>query len=136
MDESPDTMPVTDGQAQGRGVRKELSRAMVRLLKEYYGKGPTHAKTYLNDDTVLVLLRGGFTQVEETLLQGGERDAVMSQRAAFQRVMRPKFEEMIHDLTGRKVVAYISGNHQDPDVMSELFILDTTDLFMDLSATA
>lgn len=121
----------TSSPQQNHDVRRQLARGLVHLLKEFYGKGPTHSKAYLNDDTILILLRGGFTQVEETLLQGGERTAVMDQREAFQRVMRPKFEKMIYELTGRKVVAYISGNHQDPDVMSELFILDTTDLFED-----
>ncbi len=102
---------------------------MVQLHKEFYGKGPTHAKSYVNDDTILILMRGGFTQVEETLLAGGMGDSVIQQRIAFQKVMRPRFEEMIYEVTGRTVVAFLSGNHQDPDVLSELFILDTTDLF-------
>lgn len=110
-------------------LRRELSRRMVSLHKEFYGKGPTQTKTYLQDDTILILMRGGFTQVEETLLAGGHGNAVIQQRMAFQEVMRPKFEEMIYEVTGRTVVAFISGNHQDPDVLAELFILDGTDLF-------
>ena len=131
MAAAPHVDPETGTGEQKHGVRKDLSRSMVHLFKEFYGKGPSHAKAYLNDDAILILLRGGYTQVEETLLRGGESDAVVQQRDAFQRVMRPKFEEMIFELTARKVVAFISGNHQDPDVMSELFILDSTDLFTD-----
>lgn len=113
----------------GGDVRRELARGMVHLHKEFYGKGPTHAKTYVNDDTIMILMRGGFTRVEETLLEGGQGSAVVQQRIAFQQVMRPRFEELIKRVTGRDVVAFMSGSHQDPDVLAEIFILDTTDLF-------
>ena len=52
-------------------VLTAVSDGMVALLKEYYGRGPTQAKTYYHDDLVVCLLRGGFTRVEQTLLDGG-----------------------------------------------------------------
>jgi uncharacterized protein YbcI len=110
-------------------VRRDLARRMVHLHKEFYGKGPTHAKAYLNDYTIVILMRGGFTRVEETLLGGGHGDAVNNQRLAFQEVMRPRFEEMIYEVTGRRVVAFMSGSHQGPDVLAEIFILDSSDFF-------
>lgn len=100
-----------------------ISRRVVGLHKEYYGKGPTKAKTYLQGDLVVVLLRGGFTRVEETLLQEGRRDDVMRQRQAFQDVMVERFKAVVAEETGRKVVAFMSANHQGPDMSAELFVL-------------
>ena len=105
-------------------ILANISRRIVQLHKEYYGKGPTRAKTYYIDNVVLVMLRGGYTRVEETLLRSGRRRAVMEQRAEFQEVMGSRFREVIRDETGRDVTAFISGNHQDPDILLEVFILE------------
>src|SRR6478609_8920642 len=101
---------------------------MVSLLKEYYGRGPTQAKTYYHDDLVVCVLRGGFTRVEQTLLEGGRGSAVIEQRMAFQELMCDRFEAVIEDATGRPVIGFMSGNQQDPDLMCEVFILAPTDL--------
>lgn len=106
----------------------KITSGIVALHKEYYGKGPDKAKTYVHDDLVIVLLRGGFTRVEETLLEAGEGDAVIHQRMAFQDVMRERFSEIIEAETGRKVIAFMSGSHQHPDLLAEVFLLDSTDL--------
>jgi uncharacterized protein YbcI len=109
-------------------VQRNISRRLVALHKEFYGKGPTKAKTYYLDDVVLLVMRGGFSKVEETLLAEGRGDAVIRQRMEFQDAMLPRFTEVIESETGRSVVAFMSGTHQDPDLTSEVFILDTTDL--------
>jgi len=109
-------------------MRTAISEGMVALLKEYYGVGPTHAKTYLRDDLVVCLLRGGFTRVEKTLLEGGRSRAVIEQRMAFQEVMRERFEGVIERATGRRVIGFMSGNQQDPDMICEVFILAPSDL--------
>ena len=44
---------------------------MVGIKKDLYGKGPTRAKTYLNDAYVFVVLEGGLTRNEQTMLTGG-----------------------------------------------------------------
>jgi uncharacterized protein YbcI len=112
-------------------VQRNISRRLVALHKEFYGKGPMKAKTYYLDDVVLLLMRGGFSRVEETLLSEGRGDAVIRQRMEFQQVMLPRFAEVIESETGRSVVAFMSGTHQEPDITSEVFILHTTDLLAD-----
>ncbi len=109
-------------------VLTEISDGMVALLKEYYGVGPTQAKTYYQDDLVVCILRGGFTRVEQTLLDGDRRRAVIEQRMAFQEVMRERFEGVIGHATGRSVIGFMSGNQQDPDMICEVFILSPTSL--------
>ena len=108
-----------------------ISDGMVSLLKEFYGRGPTRTKTYYEDDLVVCLLRGGFSRVEQTLLEGGRGASVIQQRMDFQDVMRHQFEAVIEAATGRPVIGFMSGNQQDPDLMCEVFILGPTDLVDD-----
>jgi uncharacterized protein YbcI len=109
-------------------VLTAISDGLVALLKEFYGRGPTRAKSYYQDDLVVCVLRGGFSRVEETLLEGGRGPAVIQQRMEFQEVMRERFTEVIEDATGRAVIGFMSGNQQHPDLMCEVFILAPTDL--------
>jgi uncharacterized protein YbcI len=105
-----------------------ISDGLVALLKEFYGRGPTQAKSYYQDDLVVCVLRGGYTQVEQTLLDGGRGSAVIEQRMQFQELMRDRFEEVVEKATGRKVIGFMSGNQQEPDLMCEVFVLDPSDL--------
>ena len=114
---------------QARGdILTAISDGLVTLLKEYYGRGPTQAKSYFQDDLVVCILRGGFTRVEETLLEGGRGAAVIEQRMEFQELMRDRFAAVVEQATGRKVIGFMSGNQHDPDMMCEVFILAPTDL--------
>jgi uncharacterized protein YbcI len=112
-------------------VLTAISDGLVALLKEFYGRGPTRAKSYYEDDMVVCVLRGGFSRVEETLLAGGRGHAVIQQRMEFQEVMRERFAKVIEDATGKLVIGFMSGNQQDPDLMCEVFILAPTDLVDD-----
>jgi uncharacterized protein YbcI len=118
--------PTTD-QSQG-AVLTEISDGIVALLKDYYGVGPSQAKTYYSDDLVVCVLRGGFTRVEQTLLDGGRGHAVIEQRMAFQDVMRKRFETVVEGATGRTVIGFMSGNQQEPDMICEVFVLSPTNL--------
>ena len=109
-------------------VLTAISDGLVGLFKEFYGRGPTRAKSYYQDDLVVCVLRGGFSPVEQTLLEAGRGAAVISQRMEFQDVMRERFESVIEDATGRRVIGFMSGNQQSPDIMCEVFILSPTDL--------
>ena len=121
----PHSLHTTHGE-----VLTAISDGIVALLKEYYGRGPTQAKTYYHDDLVVCVLRGGFTRVEQTLLDGGRGRAVIEQRVAFQEVMRDRFVAVIEHATGRPVVGFMSGNQQDPDMICEVFVLSPSDLLV------
>ena len=109
-------------------VLTAISEGMVALLKEYYGRGPTGAKSYYQDDLVVCVLRGGFSRVEQTLLDGGRGHAVVQQRMEFQELMRERFVSVVEDAVERPVVGFMSGNQQDPDLMCEVFVLGPSDL--------
>ena len=109
-------------------VLTAISDGLVALLKDFYGRGPTRAKSYFEDDLVVCVLRGGFSRVEQTLLDGGRGAAVINQRMEFQEVMRQRFEAVIEDATGQRVIGFMSGNQQEPNMMCEVFVLAPTDL--------
>jgi uncharacterized protein YbcI len=117
-----------DQQAQRGEILTAISDGLVALLKEHYGRGPSSAKTYYDDDLVVCLLRGGFTRVEKTLLEGGRGHEVAQQRMAFQELMRERFEQVVERATGRKVIGCMSGSEQDSDMLCEVFILAPSDL--------
>ena len=105
-------------------VAASVSRALVHMHKEFYGKGPVRAKTYLVNDTVICMLAGGFTTVEQTLISDGKAEEVEQIRRSFQRTMEHKFRASIEELTGRQVIAYMSQVHTSPDLAVELFVLE------------
>jgi uncharacterized protein YbcI len=109
-------------------VLTAISDGMVGLLKEFYGHGPSRTKSYYADDLVVCVLRGGFSTVEQTLLDGGRGTAVIQQRMEFQDVMRHRFAEVIERATDRRVIGFMSGNQQQPDMMCEVFVLAPSDL--------
>jgi uncharacterized protein YbcI len=130
------------GEAEGAGRSEHgatmaaISRRIVHLLKEYYGKGPTKARTFHWGELVVVLLSGGFTRAEKTLLEEGRERAVIDQRAELQSVMRPRFKRVIEEELNREVIAFMSANHHDPDFNAELFILAALPGENGLDATA
>ena len=126
-EDNPGSKTAMDALRSHGDVLTAISDGMVGLLKEFYGRGPTRTKSYYADDLVVCLLRGGFSRVEETLLEGGRGPAVIEQRMAFQDMMRHRFEQVVEGATGRRVIGFMSGTQQDPDMMCEVFILAPSD---------
>jgi uncharacterized protein YbcI len=102
----------------------QISTGLVQLHSRYYGKGPTKAKTHLVNDTVVCILRGGFTTVERTLLDTGELESVYQMRRSFQQAMEDDFRRIVEESTGRKTIAYMSSIHVNPDLAVEIFMLE------------
>ena len=126
MSEHRRTHPSHDGE-----VRTAISDGVVALMTDFYGAGPTRTKTYVMDDLIVCLMRGGFTRVEQTLLESGRREAVSQQRVQFQEAMRERFVAVVENATGRRVIGFMAGSQQDPDMICEVFLLAPTDLLDD-----
>jgi len=111
--------------SESRGqLRKDISNAMVGLKKQLYGKGPTKAKTYINDNIVFCVLEGGLTRNEETLIGAGKEALVRSYRLAFQETMGPTVMGAVAEITGRRVLTYHSQIVFDPARTFEIFVLE------------
>jgi len=121
-----EAIPLTDQEKQlsGGALLSTISTRIVALLREHYGRGPMKAKTYVLDDLIVCVLRDGHTAIEHTMMQGGEPERVLEMRRDFQRVMGLKYREIIEELTGRRVVAFLSQTHVDPDITLEVFFVD------------
>jgi uncharacterized protein YbcI len=109
----------------GGHLLSAISNSIVRILRERYGRGPMKAKTYALDDIIVVVMRaGGFTAAEQTMISSGEPDRVVAMREDFQRVMAQDYRETIEQLTERKVLAFLSNAHVDPELTVEIFFVD------------
>lgn len=106
-------------------IRAEISREMVRLYKELFGRGPTKARTeFAGSDIVICSLENSFTPAERSLVEMGEHQRLRDTRMYFQVAAADKFREIIERVTGRKVRAFISGLDAEQDVCSEVFYLE------------
>jgi uncharacterized protein YbcI len=109
----------------GGRLLSEITNRIVSLMREHYGRGPIKAKTYVLDNLIVcVLSDGGFTAIERTMMGGGEPERVLDMRRDFQRMMKVRYSEMIEELTGRKVLAFLSQAHVEPDLTVEMFLMD------------
>jgi len=121
-----ETQPVVSGASPAGGhLLAAISTRIVGILREHYGRGPMKAKTYVLDDIVVVVMRGsGFTPLEQTIMDSGDPNRVIAMRENFQSVMAARYRETIEELTGRKVLAFLSQAHVDPDITMEIFFVD------------
>ena len=108
----------------GGPLRQELSNAIVALFKEHYGRGPSDCRTHLEPDLVVVVMTGGYHAADQTLFEAGKWYEVRQARMSWQDSMEARFVEAIERLTHRDVKAFMSANHQGPDLTVELFVLE------------
>jgi uncharacterized protein YbcI len=109
---------------KGGALNAAISNAVVGLFRENVGKGPTKARTIHRDTFVLCVLEDTMTRAEQSLAKRGKQDHVLGMRHAFQEAMQEEMTAAVEALTGRKVVAFMSANHLNPDVAAEVFVLD------------
>ena len=106
----------------------DVSRSVVRLHKELYGKGPTRARSYVAGDILVCVLAGGFTRAEITLLAAGKAEIVRRQREELQEIARTRFTSMIESITGRPVLAWLSSTDEQAQLSAEVFVLEPRDV--------
>jgi uncharacterized protein YbcI len=102
----------------------EISRSAVQLLRDFTGRGPTRARTTINTESVMIVLGDTLTKGERRLAESGKAERVLELRHDFQLVMRDDLVGIVERALGRKVIAFMSDNHLDPDLAVEIFILE------------
>jgi uncharacterized protein YbcI len=108
----------------GGAALAQISNAVVQILREHYGRGPTKAKTYLNDNFLLTVTEDLLTTVEQTLVNRGDEELVRTMRLKFQSVVAERFTSAVEEATGRKVLTYHSQVTFDPAIGFEIFVLE------------
>jgi uncharacterized protein YbcI len=109
---------------QEQGLLSKISTEVVRTLKDSFGKGPLKAKSYMLDDFLIVVMRGGVTVAEQTMLDRGHSDLVRAFRQTYQNELGDELVAKIEVLTGRKVVNYQSQILFEPHIVMEIFFFD------------
>lgn len=111
-----------------------ISTAIVRLMREYTGRGPMKAQTTIRGNIVLVMLEQTLTKGEQVLVAKGRSENVLALRREYQEAMREESSDKIAELTGREVTAMMSANHLAPDLAAEIYVLDGPPEFSGASA--
>jgi uncharacterized protein YbcI len=107
-----------------QSVLAEISREMVRLYKEQFGRGPTKARTnFAGPDIVISTLEDTFTPAERKLAEMGEHQRLRDTRLYFQHATEDEFRSVIERILGRKVRAFNSAVDTEVDVCVEVFHL-------------
>jgi len=102
-----------------------ISNGVVRLMRDATGKGPTKCKTHwAGSDTLVVVLGGGYLEAEKTLYAAGRAEDVRQSRQAIQAVLENPMRALVEETVGRRVIAFMSTQHQDPDLQVEIFVLE------------
>jgi uncharacterized protein YbcI len=118
------TTEEADPRDVGQSLLTRLSTEMVRAQKTFFGKGPVQAKSYFLDDMLIIVMKGGLTTAERTMLEFGEDDKVRDFRQTFENQMTEKLTGMVEKLTGRKVLTYQSQIMFEPVRVIEMFVFD------------
>jgi uncharacterized protein YbcI len=105
-------------------LQMAISNAVVGYLREYTGRGPTKARTTIRDNVVLVMLEHTLNKGEQVLVSRGRSEKVLALRHEYQEAMREESSQKVAELTGRRVVAFMSANSLNPDLASEIYVLD------------
>jgi uncharacterized protein YbcI len=124
MREGADELIAAAGAAPAGSLRAAIANAMVGLKKRHYGRGPEAAKAYVEDDYIFVVLEGGLTRSEETLLEAGRDDIVRTYRLAFQETVTSTAVGAVEELVGRRVIGYHSQIVFRPARAFEIFVLE------------
>ena len=114
--------PDRRGEASSR-----ISTRVVAIFKDYLGRGPTRARTIIRDNLVVCLLEDSLTRAERSLALDGRDATVRELRREFQEVMESDLRAAVEEILGRRVIAFLSANHTDPDYLAEVFVLEERD---------
>jgi uncharacterized protein YbcI len=105
-------------------MNEQINNGAVQVLRDYTGRGPTKARTVIDHNSVTIFLSDTLTPGERRLADGGRGEHVLNNRHEFQRLMRDDLVKVVEEALDRKVIAFMSTNHIDPDMAVEVFVLE------------
>ncbi len=110
-------------QQAGGALLRAIANAVVQIVREYTGRGPTQARASIRDDVVVVLMQETLLKAEQSLIKDSKSRLVVEMRRSFQQTMRVELSAAVERLTGRTVIAFMSDSHLEPDYSIEVFVL-------------
>lgn len=106
-------------------VADEISRDILAIHRDSYGRGAASVTAYLLGDVIIVLLDGiGLMPNEELLIANGDSDTVLAIRSQYQQAIEATFRAAVERATGRAVIRFSSHAHlEEPRFAIEIFRL-------------
>jgi uncharacterized protein YbcI len=90
-------------------IEAEISEAIIKFEREYMGRGPEEARTYLLGDIIMVRLHGVLTPAERQLARsdspGQGRTLIKQVRMELLEKARPLLEVIIRDIVGHSIIS-------------------------------
>jgi uncharacterized protein YbcI len=127
LDASPPSSGLDIREAVGEVLMNaQINNGAVRVMRDYTGRGPTMARSVIHDNSVMILMGDTLTLGERRLADAGRAEQVLNNRHELQRLMRDDLVKLVEDALDRKVIAFMSTNHIDPDMAVEVFVLEPT----------
>lgn len=114
---------MSETSSQQQSVAARVSDGVGRVVADFTGRGPTSVRTSITGDLVVTVMRDNFTKAERTLVETGQGAAVKDLRLRFQQTMREELSAVVAAATGRRIEAFFSDHHIDPDIAVETFLL-------------
>lgn len=105
-------------------MAQSVSNAVAAVVAEHAAPGPSHTRTEISGDVITVVMQRSLSRAEQTLSAAGRGDDVLRFRASLQAVTGDRMRSEVERITGRKVAAFMSNNHIDPDLAVEIFVLE------------
>jgi uncharacterized protein YbcI len=106
----------------------DISTAVKNVYTEQFGREPGRAHShYVGPNAIACFLRGTLTRAERRLSSLDEHQRLRDMRMLFQYSAEDEFRAAVEEITGRTVVAFISGIDTRTDVASEIFLLEGDD---------
>lgn len=125
ISDSPDHAGQNGGSDPSGSILAAVSNAMVRLYKDQFGRGPTQARTdFAGPDTIVCLLHESLTPAERNLAKLGEHQRLRDVRLFFQYATEDEFRSAVEDITGRRVLSFLSAIDAVTDTSCEVFVLE------------
>jgi len=114
----------TPAGTSGLSTAAQISKLVVQTVNSYMGRGPTRGWTSIDNDLVSVVLRDTLTKGERSLVNDSRTQLALDMRKAYQTTMRAELVSGVEQIIGRKVIAFLSDNHINPDIQIESFVLE------------
>ena len=96
------------GKSKGQ-IEATISEAIIRFEKEFMGRGPLEAKSYIIDDMILVRLKNVLTQAELMLAEASDntngRELIKKIRITLLEQGRGLLESAIEQIIQTKIVS-------------------------------
>jgi uncharacterized protein YbcI len=104
---------------------REIARGLTMAVKTHYGRGPISAKAHMvEEDVLVVIMRGGATTAEKSMVKEGREDEARRFRLSFQDAYGTEIRGLVEKVTGRSIATYHSQIVFDPDLLFEIFVFD------------